>query len=267
MNKTLRLCFQGLALTLLVGVMLIQRSPVTADGPLAITETPTDTATAVVPTNTPTPTQTPTVTPTVTPTPVLSGQTPTPTPTATSPSNSQPSDPVVTLVKRISQDRVVMGTVVRYDLIVTNANDVAIDNVVVQDALPAQVDYVSATSPVGTVSYDAATHTVTASLGTLAARQEVIIAIQARVNANAAAPNPIVNQATITYGSNRTTTTSNTVTAELVPGSLPETGIGPGPREIVTMALILGMAALTILALYDRTRKPDIREQPEIIQD
>ena len=139
-------------------------------------------------------------------------------------------------------------------------------DVVVQDALPAQVDYVSATSPVGTVSYDAATRTVTASLGTLAAHQEVVIAIQARINANAATPSPIINQATIIYGRTRGTGSSNTVTAELVPGSLPETGFGPGPREIVTFSLILGMAALTALALYDRSRKPETQEQPEIIK-
>lgn len=287
MNKTFRLCIQGLASALLVGVTLLSWPGAAAadEGPLAVTETPTNTVTPVTGgvTETPTPTETVTVTatPVITSTVVTETPTPTatvtlppvisPTPTVTPtapPQNPQPTSvPVVNLVKRISQDRVVMGSVVQYELIVSNPNDVAVDDVVVQDALPPQVDYVSATSPVGTVSYDATTRVVTVSLGTLAARQEVTIAIQARVNANAATPSPIINQATIIYGRNRGTGSSNPVTAELVPGSLPETGVGPGPREIVTMSLILGMAALTALALYDRSRKPAQQEQPEIIQD
>ncbi len=275
MNKMLRLCLQGLGSALLVGVVLVQSLPAAAEeGPLAVTETPTVTATAVLPTDTPTPTETPSATPTstviavITPTPTSTATPPAPTVTNTPPpENPQPTAvPVVNLVKRISQDRVVMGSVVQYELVVTNPNDFAIDDVSVQDALPPQVDYISATSPVGTVAYDAATRTLTVTLGTLAAKQEVTIAIQARINANAATPSPIVNQATITYGrTTRTTTTSNQVTAELVPGSLPATGVGPGPREIVTLSLILGMAALTALALYDRSRGAKIQEQPEVI--
>ena len=277
MNKKLRLCLQGLACALLLGVVLFRISPAAADeGPLAVTETPTVTETSVVPSDTPTPTvtaavatNTPTPTQTATVTPTGAVPTVTPTPTNTQPPQPQPTGvPVVNLVKRISETRVAVGSVVRYDLVVTNPNDFAIDDVTVQDALPAQVDYVSATSPVGTVSYDATTRTVTVVLGTLAAKQEVPVAIQARVNGNASSASPIVNQATITYGRTvRTSTTSNQVTAELVPGSLPATGIGPGPREIVTLSLILGMAALTALALYDRSRRTEVQEQHEIIKD
>ncbi len=277
MNKKLRLCLQGLACALLLGVVLFRISPAAAaEGPLAVTETPTVTETAVVPSETPTPTvtaavatNTPTPTQTATVTPTGAVVTVTPTPTNTQPPQPQPTGvPVVNLVKSINETRVVVGSVVRYDLVVTNPNDFAIDDVTVQDALPAQVDYVSATSPVGTVSYDATTRTVTVVLGTLAAKQEVTVAIQARVNGNASSASPIVNQATITYGRTvRTSTTSNQVTAELVPGSLPATGIGAGPREIVTLSLILGMAALTALALYDRSRRPKVQEQAEIIKD
>lgn len=277
MNKKLRLCLQGLACALLLGVVLFRISPAAADeGPLAVTETPTVTETSVVPSDTPTPTvtaavatNTPTPTQTATVTPTGAVPTVTPTPTNTQPPQPQPTGvPVVNLVKRISETRVAVGSVVRYDLVVTNPNDFAIDDVTVQDVLPAQVDYVSATSPVGTVSYDAATRTVTVVIGALAAKQEVTVAIQARVNGNASSASPIVNQATITYGRTvRTSTTSNQVTAELVPGSLPATGIGPGPREIVTLSLILGMAALTALALYDRSRRTEVQEQHEIIKD
>lgn len=279
MNKTIRLWTQGFAVAALVAALALLTLPRLAsadEGPQAVTETPTDTVTPVVETATPTVTatvtQTPVVTSTVTatpsPTPTLavSTATPTVTPTAPPPQPQPTSVPVVNLVKRISQDRVVMGSVVTYELIVTNPNDVTVDDVVVQDALPAQVDYVSAASPVGTVSYDANTRTVTASLGAMAAHQEVTISIQARINANAATPSPIINQATIIYGRTRGTGSSNTVTAELVPGSLPETGFGPGPREIVTFSLILGMAALTALALYNRSRKPEPQEQPETIK-
>ncbi len=282
MNKTIRLWTQRLAavaLVAMVALLMLPRLATADEGPQAVTETPTDTVTPVIgstetstPTVTATVTETPVITTTVTATPSptatlpVASPTPTVTPT-TPPQQPQPTSvPVVNLVKRISQDRVVMGSVVTYELIVTNPNDVAIDDVVVQDALPAQVDYVGATSPVGTVSYDAATRAVTVSLGTLAAHQEVVIAIQARINANAATPSPIINQATIIYGRTRGTGSSNTVTAELVPGNLPETGFGPGPREIVTFSLILGMAALTALALYDRSRKPETQEQPEIIK-
>ncbi len=279
MNKTIRLWTQGFAVAALVAALALLTMPRLAaadEGPQAVTETPTDTVTPVLAsTETPTPTATATVTATpvvtttvtATPTPTLPVPSATPTITPTAPPQPQATSvPVVNLVKRISQDRVVMGSVVTYELIVTNPNDVTVDDVVVQDALPAQVDYVSAASPVGTVSYDAASRTVTASLGAMAAHQEITISIQARINANAATPSPIVNQATIIYGRTRGTGSSNTVTAELVPGSLPETGIGPGPREIVTFSLILGMAALTALALYDRSRKPDQQEQPETIK-
>ncbi len=265
MNKTLHLVIQGLIATALLGFILLPgATAAAADGPLAVTETPTTppTETVVPPTETPVP-------PTATPTVVSQATVTPPAPTATTPPNNpQPTaPPVVSLVKQISQDRVSIGSVVNYTLTVTNPNDTSVDNVTVQDILPAQVDYLSATSPVGTVSYDAATRAVTVVLGALAARQEVQIVIQARVNANASSASPIINQATITYGTTGGGTTSNQVNAELVPGSLPATGVGPGPREIVTLALILGMAGLTVLALYDRSRKPEPQEQAEIIRD
>jgi uncharacterized repeat protein (TIGR01451 family) len=247
------------------------------DGPLAITETPTPTTTnaSITETATATPPATATatlpvsatptaVTATATATTPAEGGSPTPTPTSPVATNTPtsggdntptPVPPGVSIIKRASSDRVAIGDVVEYVMVVTNPNSTPVENVSVRDALPAQVDYVSASAPVGNVTYDAGSRAVIFTLGTLAGNQQVTISVRARVNAAAPVPSSLLNQAVLTSGSGSISTQSNLTIVEVVPGQLPNTGQGPGPREIVTLAVAAAIACLGGLALVRRVRE------------
>jgi uncharacterized repeat protein (TIGR01451 family) len=267
----------GMALALIIVWAVLALPAQADDGPQAITETPTPTttdagitetatatavtATATVVTATSTPvTATATTpaeggTPSPTPTGVVATNTPPPQPT--SENNPTPAPPGVSITKRASSDRVAIGDVVEYTMVVINPNSSAVENVSVRDTLPTQVDYVSASSPVGSVSYDAGTRSVIFTIGTLTGNQQVTISIRARVNAAAPVPSSLLNQAVLTSGSgtsSQTTTQSNLTVVEVVPGQLPNTGEGPGPREIVTMAVAAAVACLGGFALIRRVR-------------
>lgn len=178
--------------------------------PLGFTDTP-------APTDAHTPTPAPTDAPTPMPAPT-DGPPSNPTPTAT----PQPilMDPYI--IKQVNLEQAQVGDIVVFTIDVINPNPVAIDNVVVGDALSPLVDYLSASVPRGSFSYDAGTRTWTLNLGAMGPNEQVTISITARVNERAQPPNSLLNTAVLT--SSMGVTQSNTTNTLIVPGQLPGTG-------------------------------------------
>ena len=157
------------------------------------TPTPTLTATA---TATNTPTATPTPAPTETPTP-----SPSPTPTTVPADGADLS---------IEQQPVVTGKFATFTLIARNAGPDAAKDVVITDALPANVRHVVSFSTRGNCRYDATTHRVTCKLARMGRNDSVRIAITtfrknrdalvntASINSSTADPNPSNNISTVT---------------------------------------------------------------------
>jgi uncharacterized repeat protein (TIGR01451 family) len=178
---------------------------------------------------------------------------PAPSNTPAPPSHHQPNptatpapvlfDPIITKLVDVHQARV--GDAVHYTLVITNPNSIAISNVVVVDMLPDVLDYLSASSPQGTVTVSG--NTLTFNVGTLAAGQVLTIAIHTRVNSKGQPPNVFINSAHLTWDDGRSVD-SNPVSVTVVPATLPATGEGPGLREVANMALA-GAAALVLLGL------------------
>jgi uncharacterized repeat protein (TIGR01451 family) len=150
-------------------------------------------------------------------------------------------DPIIT--KLVDVDHAQVGDTVHYTLVITNPNPVEIPNVVIVDPLPDVLDYLSATSPQGTVSADG--NNLTFNLGTLAPGQELRIVIHARVNSKGQPPNVFINTAHLTWDDGRHVD-SNPVSVTIVPASLPATGQGPGLHELANM-VAAAVAALGLL--------------------
>lgn len=161
-------------------------------------------------------------------------------------------DPLITKEPLLQVAQV--GDTVNFTLRVTNPNSVEVAAVTVVDALPPEVDFVSATTTQGTSTYDPASHTVTFDLGTLGAGQVVTMTVQAVVNQGGQPPNVLRNTASL-YVNGRLVATTAPAEVQLIPKDIPATGIGPGPRELpLTVALWL-LASSSSLAFWLGWRK------------
>ncbi len=148
-------------------------------------------------------------------------------------------DPLMT--KLVDVQRAEVGDPVQFTIVVTNPNSVDVANIVIADPLPDVVDFLSATTPVGTYSYDAGTHTLTFNVGTLSANQVIYIVIHTRVNSRGQPPNQFRNVCRLTWDGGTIDSTAGAVT--IIPSDLPAAGAGPGWRELLLLGLI-GLAAL-----------------------
>ena len=95
---------------------------------------------------------------------------------------ASPTQADVSITKTANPDPVDQGTNLQYTLQVTNNGPAAAQGVVVNDPLPAQVTYLSASTTQGTCTYTVATTTVNCPLGTVSVGGLVLITIN--VNAN-----------------------------------------------------------------------------------
>src|SRR5687767_2444162 len=93
----------------------------------------------------------------------------------------------LSITKTASSGTVEVGSNVAFTITVANAGPASASTVVVTDALPANLTYVSSSSTVGTCS--AIGNTVTCQVGTLAAGANAVITINATANAAGAANN------------------------------------------------------------------------------
>jgi uncharacterized repeat protein (TIGR01451 family) len=196
---------------------------------------------------------TPTPTNTETPTPTPASPLPTATPAAPQPTPVPiVLDPLIT--KRVNLQQAQVGDSVEFTITATNPNDIPVDNVIVNDPLPREVDFLSATTTQGAFTYDLPTHTLVFTLGTMAPKQEIVMVIQARVNDFGQPPDLISNAATLTSNATSATVRSEAVLVQLVPGALPEAGIAPEPPAWPTLLLAL-LAALLPLAAREMWKR------------
>ncbi len=214
----------GFVIVALLAVLLALTVQAPRAALAGFTPTPTDTATPPIVTATPT------------------AISPTPPPSGGSTGLIPPS-----LSKGANKTRAQVGEVVEFTITVTNPNNADFGGVTVTDALPPQVDYVSASTPLGAFSYDANSRTVTFNLGTLAPNQSVTLTIRARLNALAQPPAIIDNVAAMNNA-----ITSNLVSIQTVPGELPLTGFAPAP--IWLLALLAAFLPLYGYALWALAR-------------
>jgi uncharacterized repeat protein (TIGR01451 family) len=210
---------------------------------LCLTSAPARAGELLAVTETPTPTFTPTATATPTPTATL-------VPTSAPPAAPLVLDPAIT--KSGDPAFAAVGDRVTFTITVVNPNDVPLPAVTVTDPLPAQLDFLDGTTTSGALTYDAAARAVVVVTAPLAARQEVVIVIQTRVNALGQPPDTTTNIATLSRTSAAglgLTVQSDAALVQFVPASLPDTGYGPGPRERVLLAGAAGLAAAAVLGL------------------
>jgi uncharacterized repeat protein (TIGR01451 family) len=135
--------------------------------------------------------------------------------TDTNPANNSDTETVnvdrqldVSITKGDTPDPVIAGQNITYTLTVANAGPSDATGVVVTDALPAGLTFVSATSTQGTATHNAGT--VTGTLGTIANGGSATITIVATVGAGFTGT--LSNTATVTSGGNDINTANNSAT-------------------------------------------------------
>jgi uncharacterized repeat protein (TIGR01451 family) len=207
-------------------------------------ETPTATAPTEPPTETPTQPASETPTPrSMTPTPVEETETPTPSPT--------PPNTDLRIIKSDQPDPVQIGGTLAYTITVSNVGSITAENVIVTDALPANVTLISATPSQGNCDG------TTCDLGSIAAGEGAVISIVVRVEEGA--ETPLTNVACVASSTPETDLTNNcdeeeteipgaptptALPATSTPKGLPETGGMPGADSTsgrLLLALGLGL--------------------------
>jgi uncharacterized repeat protein (TIGR01451 family) len=180
-------------------------------------------------------------------------QTPTITPT---PGEAPPVllDPI--LAKSPDLQTVQQGETVQFTITAQNPNNVAVNNVVVSDGLPDQISFTGASTSQGTFSYDSATNTVTFNLGTLGPNAIATMTVTGFADEDALPPSEFRNTASLSAegGLHAQTTTGGEV--HVIPqGIIPNTGIGPGLRELFGMSLLALLAFLLPVAGWQLWRR------------
>ncbi len=151
--------------------------------------------------------------------------------------------PNVTIAKDDHRQEVSEGDSLTYDLTVRNEYDDAADKVVVSDALPANVTFVSANNG-GT--YNASTRTVTWELGSLAPSETRVV--QVTVTVNAGATGNVVNVASVTTADGCLGAGCSATDTDTMAGKLALTGAAPifGIVGIIAALQVLIGAAFII---------------------
>ncbi|KQC03719.1 MAG: hypothetical protein APR53_04595 [Methanoculleus sp. SDB] len=139
------------------------------------------------------------------------------------------------LVKADSPDPVLPGGTINYGISWENTNPTAVDNVVIVDTLPAEVDWVS-----GGV-YDGVTHTVTWTIGTLTSGETGSAALV--VTVKPATPVGTVITNFITIDSDQTAPTTKTCET-LVKDAIPSPEF---PTLAVPIASLIGLLGMIFL--------------------
>lgn len=223
-------------------VLFVAQPPVWTGAALGFTATPEEPS---PPTDTPEPPPSPTSErPTPGPTPV--SPTPGPAPSATpSPAPAPPPapSPELTVVKTVDRTEVSPGDSVTFVIQVCNVGDSTADNVIVSDALPSELELISASASQGVAIIEG--NGVRAEFGSLAPGACAELTIGARVRPDVPPGTQIGNVATLPERA------SQEVLVTVV-GLLPESG---GAAAIVAAALlVVGIALLAIGALFVRRR-------------
>jgi uncharacterized repeat protein (TIGR01451 family) len=187
-------------------------------------------------------TETPTPTMTMTATPG-----PSPTPTPTPPGSSVGAS--LELAKTGSAAQVQVGDQIEYTLTLRNTGSGEAVNQWVTDQLPVTLTFVSASSTQGTFTFEAATNTVTFSVGTVVGGQTVTMRIQARVNTQAQIGDTIRNVGVVSG-----VLISNESSVPVAPSTLPAAGVAPFSFELTLTLAVLALALPPLLVWVFRRR-------------
>ena len=122
----------------------------------------------------------------------------------------------LSLTKAVTPSSAPIGGTVMYTLGVASTGSAAATNLTITDALPAHVTYVAGSATGGGV-YNAATNTLTWSLGSMNAGASAQVTFQATVNADALIGSTINNAATVTCNEVPTPATSNVASFTVIP--------------------------------------------------
>ncbi len=150
------------------------------------------------------------------------------------------------LEKIASVQRAKLGDDVAYQIVVSNPAEFDVTALVVTDALPPELDFVS--TDLG--DYNAAARTVVYTVGTLAPGQSITINVVAKVNTVAAAGQAIVNVATASANEGGS---EDNATVTVIPPVIPVTGFQAGTFAgmlvpiLILIAAIIGSAILYTL--------------------
>ncbi|AMY12425.1 hypothetical protein LuPra_05700 [Luteitalea pratensis] len=127
------------------------------------------------------------------------------------------------IAKTAGPNPVLPDSILTYTLTVTNTGTEAAASVVVTDALPATVAFVSCVATNGG-NCGVAGNTITVTYGTIAVGAGSAITIVARVNANAGAATTISNTATVASATRDSNLANNSATAQVSTPTLTPTG-------------------------------------------
>lgn len=185
---------------------------------------------------------------TETPTPTLTATPgPSPTPTATPPGGGVGAS--LDLTKTGSAAQVQVGDVIEYTLTLRNTGSGEAVNQWVTDPLPATLTFVNASTTQGAFNFDAATNTVTFSVGTVAGGQTITMRVQARVNTRAQIGDTIRNVGVVSG-----VLISNESSVPVAPSTLPAAGVAPFSLEL-TLALAFLALLLPLLLVWAFRRR------------
>lgn len=226
-------------------VLFVAPPPVWTGAALGFTATPEEPSPQPPPTETQEPPPSPTSErPTPGPTPISPTPVPVPSPTP-SPAPAPPPAPSAELavVKTVDRTEVLPGDSVTFVIQVCNVGDSTADNVIVSDALPSELELMSASVSQGVAVVEG--NGVRAEFGSLAPGACAELTIVARVRPDVPPGTQIGNVATLPERS------SQEVLVTVV-GLLPESG--NTAKIVAATLLVIGIAFLGVGALFGRRR-------------
>jgi LPXTG-site transpeptidase (sortase) family protein len=141
------------------------------------------------------------------------------------------ADPAVT--KTADATVAMVGDQVNFTITVTNIGNQTATDVTVTDPLPANMDYVSASStPVGTISL-IAPRTVEVAIGDVAVGDVITILINARVNSLGSPPIQNIVSLSTTSSTDIISNDTSSVSLDIVAVTLPSTGFAPNRKTAI----------------------------------
>ena len=148
------------------------------------------------------------------------------------------------LAKSADPQEAEVGDLVTFTITITNPNNqTTLSNVVFQDTLAPQFDFVSGSTTSGFLWFDEATRTIFVHISPMAPLEVAVVTIITRVNELGVPPNVLRNVAHADNNGRRVS--SNEVTVQVIPSFLPEAGYAGGNNPIAIWAI--GLLALVFV--------------------
>lgn len=160
------------------------------------------------------------------------------------------SDPFIT--KNANPPFAIPGEAVTFTFVISNPGSVAAVNIVAVDPMPAQVEIISATAPVGTVTVEG--QNVVFRRDVLQPGEVITVTIQTRVRASAVTPFVITNE--VCLNADNMSAESCATARVLSISTLPSTGQSPWSMwRLPIFALAISMFFLLLAGSYRKMRR------------